>query len=41
MEVTQFIGIRSVVDFLRIKQLLHSACHIRHIGHEEIALLIG
>ena len=41
MQVAEFVGIGAVVDFLGLEKALHSACNVRYIGHEEVALLVA
>jgi hypothetical protein len=41
MQVAELIGISTIVDFLGLEELLHSARNVRYVCHEQVTLLIG
>ena len=41
MQVRQFVAVSTVVDFLGFEELLHGSCHLGHVCHEGISLVVG
>ena len=40
MEVAQFVAIGAIIYLFWMESFLHGACHLGHVGHESVALLV-
>ena len=39
--MAELVAVGTIVDFLRVERLLYGSGHLRHVGHEGVALLVG